>query len=56
MPMPYKGLRVRLYTRVPPLVAAAAQRAADRAGLTLSDWIARAVADQAAQEDGHAAA
>jgi predicted HicB family RNase H-like nuclease len=54
MAAPYKGLRVRLYTRVAPAVAAAAQTAADRHGWTLSDWIAHAIAAQAERERHHA--
>ena len=51
MPRAHKGLRVRLYTRVTPLVAQAAQRAADHRGWTLSDWIAHAIKTQAHMEN-----
>ena len=46
MPQPHKGLRVQVTARVAPLVAADAQRSADRAGLTLSDWITKAIKAQ----------
>lgn len=55
MPMPYKGLRVKITTRVPPLLAAEATRAADKAGLTLSDWTAEAIRHHLGSTDAHPA-
>jgi predicted HicB family RNase H-like nuclease len=43
MPMPYKGARMRAYTRVKPDVLADAQRLADERKMGLSDWIAEAM-------------
>ncbi len=50
MPMPYKGLRMRAYTRVHPDVLAAAQRLADERKVGLSDWIAEAMEEKAKRD------
>ncbi len=46
MPQPYKGVRMRAYTRVQPDVLADAQRLADARKVGLSDWIAEAMAEK----------
>lgn len=46
MPMPYKGARMRAYTRVHPDILAAAQRNADDRKIGLSDWIAEAMTEK----------
>ena len=48
---PTKASAFRLYTRVTPIVAQAAQRAADNKGWTLSDWISHAIKTQAHLEN-----
>lgn len=49
-PQPYKGARMRAYTRVHPDVLAQAQRLADERRIGLSDWIAEAM-EQKAKRD-----
>lgn len=46
MPQPYKGVRVKITTRVPPAVQAEAQRLADESNITLSDWLAAAIREK----------
>ena len=46
IPQPYKGVRVKITTRVPPAVQAEAQRLADESNITLSDWLAAAIREK----------
>lgn len=50
MPQPYKGRRLRAYTRVSPDILADAQRFAAERKMVLSDWIAEAIAEKVKRE------
>ena len=50
MGRPSKGLRSMMCGRVPILIAAQAQRAADEQGLTISDWVAEAIRARLAEQ------
>lgn len=50
MPQPYKGLRVRAYTRLPADVYAQAARLAEARGWDMSTWLANAAKEQTRRE------